>query len=450
VLDSSGQLKALVEAFASQEGPSARASALAHIVSKWTGADVSSPDALVPSVAPSMNESKLAVLEQIYGEPLLNSGSAVALATIPPGVLNEWSEIYRQIFAIFYSSLISETYLKDLYDKIPNSCVDEQQDMTGVITELQNTLANNPEEGKQLLSEFARSMRGFGHDRVSCLPCREIFVQMDPELGWVVDTGGLPVYEHLHQGARPWSIHIEGTFNADAVRGSLTEGAGNVNGLNGNDVVYGTDRNECLFNNGGDALLVGGGGNDDLWAGLDDDILDGGSGNDRLFGGAGNDTYLFRRGSGQDIIIDPDTTESNTDTIWLGSSLTPEEVVLRRSGNNLVLKILDTSDTLTVQDYFRNDSPLNRIEQIQFMDGTLWTHDDILVEIVKPSEGDDVIDGGTGDDLINGAGGNDALYGNVGDEILYGGYGTIPLWQASTFLVAEPASFSLTGSWSCV
>jgi len=137
---------------------------------------------------------------------------------------------------------------------------------------------------------------------------------------------------------------------------------------------------------------------------------------------------MFRRGSGQDIIIDPDPTADNADTIWLGSNLTPEEVVLRRSGNNLVLKILDTTDTLTVQDYFRNDSPLNRVEQIQFMDGTLWTHDDILLQIVAPTEGDDIIYGGAGDDLINGAGGNDALYGNAGNDTLTGEIGNDTLY----------------------
>jgi len=175
------------------------------------------------------------------------------------------------------------------------------------------------------------------------------------------------------------------TDNADAIRGSLTEGDGYLNGLYGDDVIYGTSRNEVLINEDGDALLVAGGGNDQIWAGAGNDILDGGTGNDILKGEAGNDTYMFRRGSGQDIIIDPDPTADNTDTVWLGSNLTPDEVVLRRSGNNLVLKIIDTTDTLTVQDYFRNDSPLNRIEQIQFMDGTLWTHEDILIEIVKPS-----------------------------------------------------------------
>jgi PAS domain S-box-containing protein len=55
---------------------------------------------------------------------------------------------------------------------------------------------------------------------------------------------------------------------------------------------------------------------------------------------------------------------------WLGSNLTPNDAYLRRSGNDLVLRIVDTTDILPVKDFFKNDSTLNRVEQIQFMDGT--------------------------------------------------------------------------------
>jgi hypothetical protein len=36
----------------------------------------------------------------------------------------------------------------------------------------------------------------------------------------------------------------------------------------------------------------------------------------------------------------------------------------------MVLRTVDTTDILTVKDFFKNDSTLNRVEQIQFMDGT--------------------------------------------------------------------------------
>ena len=75
-------------------------------------------------------------------------------------------------------------------------------DMTGVITELQKQLSENPNQGKQLLGEFARSMRAFGNERTHCLACRELFIEADPDLAWVFDTGGLDVYDELGQGER--------------------------------------------------------------------------------------------------------------------------------------------------------------------------------------------------------------------------------------------------------
>jgi len=267
-------------------------------------------------------------------------------------------------------------------------------------------------------------MRGFGAQNTgSYLSFRETFIQQDPSLDWVFDSGGLPVREH-----KPGEGHTWGTDDADAVRGSLTEGDGIINGMNGKDVIYGTDRDELLINETGDAMIVAGGGNDTIWAGADDDILDGGTGNDVLMGERGNDTYIFRRGSGQDTIIDPDPTPGNTDTIWLGSNLTPDDITLRRSGNNLVLKINDTTDTLTVQDFFKNDSLLNRVERIEFMDGTTWTEADIISKANAPTEGDDFIWLSPENDNLNALGGNDTIYGREGDDILDGGTGSDSLY----------------------
>jgi len=115
------------------------------------------------------------------------------------------------------------------------------------------------------------------------LTFRETFLQQDPTLAWVFDTGGLPVYDQLGQSPDGWYYsHMFGTWGSDAVQGSPTQGDGWINSLDGDDVVYGTNRNEFLYNGNGDALLVAGGGNDILYAGAGNDILDGGPGNDTL------------------------------------------------------------------------------------------------------------------------------------------------------------------------
>ena len=213
-----------------------------------------------------------------------------------------------------------QTHLRELYEKITYSWNDVKQeytaDFSAVISALQEAIATNPDNGKEMLSEFARTRRGLGYFGQDCyLAVREAFIQQDPSLGWMFDTGGLSVIEHTGQGSRPWSPHIEGTDNADAIRGSLTEGDGYLNGLSGNDVIYGTSRNEVLINETGDALLVTGGGNDTILAGARNDILDGGQGSDTLRGETGNDTYILRVGSGRDTIIETDKTVGNVHTV---------------------------------------------------------------------------------------------------------------------------------------
>nr|WP_260630499.1 hypothetical protein [Pseudomonas syringae]UVN18343.1 hypothetical protein pPsy0462d_00001 [Pseudomonas syringae] len=70
----------------------------------------------------------------------------------------------------------------------------------------------------------------------------------------------------------------------------------------------------------GNDTLLGGAGNDMLSGGNDDDVMDGGSGNDTLSGGGGSDTYIFRKGSGQDTVLNYaylDATQNKLDVVKL-------------------------------------------------------------------------------------------------------------------------------------
>ena len=345
VKDTSGQLKSLVQQFASAANVSDRESLMEQILFQWTNTGGIDP----ASRGRWIDARKLEVLEAFFGQEFVGATfgwpspnpNSVACALL--------NESYRKMFELWYSELMSQTHLKDLYDKITltqdGSTGKSRPDFSSVTADIQTTLANDPEQGKMLLSELGRSLRGSyrvtGWTEDIYLPFREAFVLQDPELGWVIDSGGLPVREK-------W-----GTVDADAIMGSLTGGNGQISGLGGNDVIYGYLRNETLSDLGGDSLLVGGGGNDKIYAGWGNDIVDGGEGNDTLYASTGNHTYIFRRGSGQDLIIDYDSTPDDLDTIWLGSYLTPEDVMLKSVGDNLVLKIIDTTDTITVKDFFR-------------------------------------------------------------------------------------------------
>jgi Ca2+-binding RTX toxin-like protein len=233
--------------------------------------------------------------------------------------------------------------------------------------------------------------------------------------------------------------HFIGTNQTEALQTDLTRGDGVLNAYSGNDVLYGSDRltgpygGEWFFQELGNATIVGAGGPDIIWAGEGNDLLDGGPGNDTLAGEAGSDTYIFRRGSGQDTIQEATGygaggALTDIDTIWLGSNLMPQDIAVRRVGNNLVFALINTPDTLTVKDYFTN--PTNRIERIQFQDGTVWTDTDWLARLNAPSAGDDVLIGGSGPDTIIGLGGND---------LIYGGAGAVDICQLNRLAACVPA-----------
>jgi len=197
------------------------------------------------------------------------------------------------------------------------------------------------------------------------------------------------------------------------------------------------------------------GGNDVLFGDKGNDTLDGGDGNDTLYGSLGKDEFLFFKGGDQDKIIN--TFGENDSLVISGTS--PSEPVKRSDitlaykkqydiqGNeqtahdNLVISINNTLDSITVVDQFKNPQTNMGIEHISLVDGTIKVgtlgndanktalvgqintnnyiygfdgNDEIKGDSV--GTGNDYLDGGSGDDTISGYAGNDTLIGGIGND----------------------------------
>ncbi|KQN59132.1 hypothetical protein ASF02_19915 [Pseudomonas sp. Leaf58] len=152
--------------------------------------------------------------------------------------------------------------------------------------------------------------------------------------------------------------------------------------------------------------------------------LNGGAGNDWLAGRQGNDTYLYGLGYGNDVIDNSGGLAADLDSLRL-TDLNPSQVRLTRVGDDLVLSVLASGETLTVSQHFLDAD--HAIDRIQFADGTTWTSSNILSNLyyppATPTEGADVLNGNPGDDVLQGLGGNDTLFGNGGNDLLDGGTG---------------------------
>lgn len=190
--------------------------------------------------------------------------------------------------------------------------------------------------------------------------------------------------------------------------------------------------------------MLGGSGEDFLSGGRGENLLDGGAGNDRYWGGE-TDTYVLRQGSDHDRV----SSLPAEATIQIeGYNL--EQLLLRRSGDNLIVSFLENSqDTLKIEGFFDGSTPrrgltlkdaLGNVEvlspqelnarslvgstdddhiQANDLDNTISAGDG--ADHIEGFAGDDLLDGGTGDDLLQGGLGNDTLIGGVGNDQLQGG-----------------------------
>jgi Ca2+-binding RTX toxin-like protein len=206
---------------------------------------------------------------------------------------------------------------------------------------------------------------------------------------------------------------------------------------NGNDYVYGGDGNDTVdagegadyaYGGNGNDVLLGGGGGDVLYGDAGNDILDGGTGIDYLRGGAGSDVYRYAAGSGNDQIDEQSSTDSGTDRIDL-AGLNPGDVtVSRNAGDDLVLRIAASGETLTVVDGFLESNSSKWVESVAFADGSSWSLADLRTRALTGTSGVDTMYGHAGDDVIDGNGGNDVLYGRNGNDSLQGGVGNDSLY----------------------
>lgn len=175
---------------------------------------------------------------------------------------------------------------------------------------------------------------------------------------------------------------------------------------------------------------------DDLIYGFSlEDRLDGGAGNDFLSGGNENDIYVFGRGYGHDTIHEQwsNILSGGIDVVEFRPDTAPADVAFTRDGDDLIITITATGDTLRIRDQYvvtetgtLGTHAFNQIEQFRFADGTVLQWPAIRTAIIEASQTpgddlvlgthfDDVFEGGEGDDRIEGGNGGDTYRFNLGD-----------------------------------
>ena len=161
--------------------------------------------------------------------------------------------------------------------------------------------------------------------------------------------------------------------------------------------------NDTMTGDAGSNTLKGLSGDDTLIGGDGDDVLEGGKGNDTLSGGNGNNTYIFSAGDGQDVINAYKTNSNSADTLQL-KSIDPSRVELGRSVNDLLVKFVDSTDSITILNYFDSNYV---VQKISFDNGEVWskaTVDQILLvspPVLLPPQAINLLDTVNWDDFSN-------------------------------------------------
>ena len=126
------------------------------------------------------------------------------------------------------------------------------------------------------------------------------------------------------------------------------------------------ERARPLIGSQRDDILQGSDNDDTLWANAGKDHLIGGFGNDKLYGGDGDDVYEFAPGFGRDEI---NYDFEGNDTIVFAPGISPEQIMVLRDGTQLILRILESMDQITVKGHFNANSSARQIERAHFADG---------------------------------------------------------------------------------
>lgn len=136
----------------------------------------------------------------------------------------------------------------------------------------------------------------------------------------------------------------------------------------------------------------------------------------------------------------------------MGKGISQADLQFSRIGMNLVVRVKDTQDSITVNNYFFQEGKGGyQIDWIKFDDGSqlgveeikrltqlgtdgddqlyAYGNEDTILnggkgnDLLIGSAGRDVLIGGDGNDVLQGNDGNDSLIGGAGSNILYGGKG---------------------------
>jgi Ca2+-binding RTX toxin-like protein len=219
-------------------------------------------------------------------------------------------------------------------------------------------------------------------------------------------------------------VFVEGQFNGrdgletikfyNGATINLTTYSYTLNGTSGSDTLRGIS-----YGGGGDKIN-GLGGDDYIYGGNGNDTLSGNAGNDYINGGTGNDTIIYDSG------LDRFTDEGGTDVVKItDTAITAANIAIQKDNVSSKLDVfLNGILAFTLENQFSQN---RGFETIKFANGTSFNLSAAQYTTTGTSSGEmlnGISYGGNPNDVINAGDGNDYVYGYLGNDTIDGGTGT--------------------------
>ena len=419
-LDTSGELKALVQQYAAETDSEARQQILYNIIYHWTGVQDEPIDGRDPTQVYGKvidDTRKLEALEEFMGEEYLGTWCWGERDPNPHGKAAPYILRAFDILAEYVNNeLLAQTHYKPLLENVKliwdNTTETWSIDVSGAVAQIQSLYNENAENGITTLREFEKLVKNCGYDNLQAI--YEAFRTYGSLTGSDLDA----MFAKFG--------YTYGTDLNDDLTG--TAGVDEINGLAGNDSIYGGAGNDTLD---------GGTGNDNIFGENGDDILIGGEGNDYLIGGNGADTYIFNPGFGNDAIDNSDdsASASEPDIIQFGEGILASKTTLGRQGYDLIITVsydpdengtTRPNDSIRVYSYFDQQGTSSAtVNSIVFADGTTWDYEYVRDHwnSIPDANGGETLEGNNENNTINGTNYNDILIGNGGNDTINAGNG---------------------------
>ena len=304
--DTTGSLQALVQSFVNETNIMNRHNLVKDIILKWTGVE----NVVEGSRGEAIDAQELAALEKFMGENFVGVSNSTNPNTQAANILNS---AFSELVEYVYAQLASQSHLKSLYDLITvdiDSTTNKiTLDLSAVATTIKSNILSNSDTGKNLLSEFDRTLKS---------------------LGIVDSTNYQEYYDTISELGDEYKLLMD-ISDKTAIYG--TDGVDDFDGTAKGEAYFTGNGNDKVYSRQGDDIIYAGAGNDNINACYGNDTIDGGAGRDTMYGGDGNDVYYVDQTS--DKIVE--YADEGEDTIYSSVTYTlpsnVENIILTGSAN---------------------------------------------------------------------------------------------------------------------